>query len=735
MDRNAVVVGLVVIAVVLGSGPGAAAASFGGTPATSGEPLATSDAVDATAVGGPAVAFDLPDNETENGTTNETTSENETVSDENETVAGDNETGDNESVSAGVGRQLSTVVTVTGEEVREDVSNASLVAAFQRANETERAVLLASRMETLSGQADEVAAEYDTATAAFENGTITTGEYAHRLALLNARSNTVENGLERVQRLAEDVSALELRAAGYDASTVQTALAKMDRVSGPGASALLQQFTNGTQGTVDIQTKGGFSVSVEQEGGETSREFEREGDDNTSFSVSQSDALSTARSTLSTVENGTWVLRGSSVDTDDGTYTFRFRLSSSNDTGEAEVTVDGSAGSVVELEEEVEPLHRGPPEDTPGVGPGGENGEGEDGDDETDEDGTAGNESAENGTAGNGTAGNGTGGPPDDVPGNGSVGEDDDSDGEIEDLSLLVTDGTPTPNATLTVRLLAAGEPVSNATIRLNGAAVATTGADGTATVTLPASGEAKLRATYGGEDAELEFEFGEDDSDEIRRNLDATGTVENGTVTITVTYDGEGVAGAAAVVDGERVGRTGPDGTLSFDAPAGELDVTVRKGQFTATLSFDVSNDSVTLTGTDTGEDEEENEADEADEREEDDESDEEDEEDDESDEEDEEDDGDDEKGEGNGNDDDEKENDENDDGDRGEDEDDDGDRGEDEDDDGDRGEDEDDDGDRGEDEDDDGDRGGDGNEDNRGGNDNDDGDRGESGQGESDD
>ena len=483
---------------------------------------------------------------TPNGTENETTdgTENETTdSTENETADG------NESVNVTVGRQLATVLTVTDEEVQGEVQNASLTAAFQQANETERAQLLAARAGTVTEQAELLVEEYQLLVQAAENETISKSEFANRLALLNARANQLESSLRRVTQLAGQVSDLELQAAGYSQGAVNDTRESLGVVTGPGSSALLAGFTNGNAGNATVSTNNGVSVSV-QRGPESSREIERAGDDSQNITINQSTALATARGALSQV-NGTWQLSESSVDSEDGVYTFEFRLSG-NTSGEAEVTVDGSSGTVVKLEEEIG--DRGPPEDTPGEGP------------------------------------------PEDTPGEGPP----DDRGDEGELTLLIADGTPQPNATLTLAVRDDGEAVANATVRVDGETVGTTDAAGQITVQLPASGDVEIEATAGEREAELELELGgERDSDRVQRNLTATGTVENGTVTITVTFDGEPVAGVRGSVDGESVGRTGPDGTLSFQADNGTVEVEITKGQFEATLTFEIENGTVTTTGT----------------------------------------------------------------------------------------------------------------------------------------
>ena len=77
------------------------------------------------------------------------------------------------------------------------------------------------------------------------------------------------------------------------------------------------------------------------------------------------------------------------------------------------------------------------------------------------------------------------------------------------------------------------------------------------------------------------------------RENLDLEleGDVAPGeTVTLLVTFNGEPVVGATVEVNGEEIGETGDDGTISFTIPedADELDIEVKKGEQHGELEFE---------------------------------------------------------------------------------------------------------------------------------------------------
>ena len=434
--------------------------------------------------------------------------------------ANDSDAGDDAS-RATVGQQLATVIAVTDDEVSGDVAASSLDGALEDANESERAALLAERSATLRERADEIVADQREARVAYEDGEITRSEFAQRLAVLAGQARTVDRGFERVADGADDTSGIELRAAGYDRGANADARERLTRVTGTGASALLAQYTGERDGEFSLEVDGGVSIEVESDDGERSREIERDQPGDGSFNVSQSEALTAATAQLSTDADGEWTLRSADRDEDDGYYEFEFSFFGPETTGEAEVSVDGQTGEVFEFEEETEPR------------------------------------------------------------------EADDDDADEVPLSVSIVNGTADPGATVTLRVTAAGEPVEGAAVELNDQDAGTTDADGRIAVTLPDDDEVDIEVEDGDREGDLELTLrsddGEDRDDDLGDRLSVDGSVENGTVDVSVTYDGEGVEGVSVSVDDESVGTTDADGTLSFDAPADvdEFGVTLVKGAF----------------------------------------------------------------------------------------------------------------------------------------------------------
>ncbi|PSP76957.1 hypothetical protein BRC81_11480 [Halobacteriales archaeon QS_1_68_20] len=428
-------------------------------------------------------------------------------------------------VNVTVGQQLSTVIQAEDAEVRTEVEEARFEAEFEAKNESERAEALADRAEELRERAEELREQYREATEAFEDGEISRDAYARRLAVLNARAGNLLESVDELQNRAENVSAVELQAAGLNRSTLDATADSLENVTGAGPRALLERFTGQSEGEVEIETENGFSVEAESEDGERSREIRRPRDDDESITVNQSAALETARAALSD-QNGTWHLTRASVHPESGYLKFEFVYDSNGTTGEAEVRIDGSTGEVFRLEEEIEP-----------------------GDDDHEEE------------------------------------DDEHEDDEVDELALVVAEGSPAPNATVTVQVLADGDPAANATVTLNGQAVGTTGENGTLTVT-PPHGKAKLVAHVDGEDAELEFEF----EDEQTPHLSVDAVSENGTVTLTVTHDGAPVEGLSVVANGDHVGTTDANGAVVFETDATEeLEVEFTKGEFETERDYEL--------------------------------------------------------------------------------------------------------------------------------------------------
>ncbi|MFC7132462.1 MULTISPECIES: DUF7096 domain-containing protein [Salinibaculum] len=444
-------------------------------------------------------------------------------------------------VNVTVGQQLSTVLSVSSDEVQTDFENTAFELSVERPGVEERAEAIADRAEELRERAEDIREAYAEATEEYGDGDIGKSAYAQRLATLNARATNLQASYDALQQRAANLSALELRAAGVNESALRAAVENLSSVSGSGAKALLAQFTGEARGEIELETADGLEIEVEGEDGERSREFERPRDDDRNFTVAQADALTTARDALSTPDDGRWVLTKTKVKEYEGAYEFEFALRNASQTGEAEVRVDASTGEVYRLEEEIE----APDEDDE---------DGEDRDEERDDD---------------------------------------------RELALVVAEGAPAPNATVTLQVLDGGDPVENVALSLNDEQVGTTDANGTVTVSLPESGEAKLAVESGDAEAELEFEFEEDD-DEVFRNLHVDATLDDGTVTVTVSYDGSAVANASVYANGQAVGTTDADGRVTFavDANATEdLEVEVVKGEFEAELEYDIENGSLALT------------------------------------------------------------------------------------------------------------------------------------------
>lgn len=153
------------------------------------------------------------------------------------------------------------------------------------------------------------------------------------------------------------------------------------------------------------------------------------------------------------------------------------------------------------------------------------------------------------------------------------------------DVRLL---GTPVAGESITVLGTIAGEPVPNATVRVNGTETTGTDAAGQATVDVPTADAAELALERGDARGTATIEplaFDLEVAASTVVPLPSTG------VTATVTLDGDPVENATLVLDGQLVGTTGADGTVGAGLPFAD------EATIEATASVDEATPSATMT------------------------------------------------------------------------------------------------------------------------------------------
>jgi hypothetical protein len=428
----------------------------------------------------------------------------------------------NESINVSTGAQLSTVLAATSDDVVTEYESSVFETSLASANESERAAVLADRASEIQREATAIQNAYRNTTAQLGAGEISRATYAQRLATLHARAANVQQSARVVSARLDSVSAFELRAAGLNRSAYDRSVGDLEALSGPGQAALFQQFAGLERGEVRLQTAGGLRVEVESEDGEQSREIRRAGDESRAFTVNQSAALETARSRLSQ-GSAPWVLTRASVHGVDGQYRFRFERPASDTEAEARVRVDGSSGDAVRLEESIERA--------------------DDSEEQAD-------------------------------------------DATATELTLLVHDGSPAPNATITVQARAGGESVEDLPIRLDGDRVGTTDANGSVAIQLPAD-DATLSAERADQEAELEFEFEEREEEQAEGNVTIDTSLAGDQATLTVAFDGAPVKNLAVAVEGDPVGTTDANGTVAFEAPTEAFEVELEQRGFDAETTY----------------------------------------------------------------------------------------------------------------------------------------------------
>nr|WP_299331823.1 hypothetical protein [Haloplanus sp.] len=446
------------------------------------------------------------------------------------------------SVNATVGQQLSTIIGASSSKVQTDYEESAFTATLADANATARADIMADRARELRTRSESILTEYRTVTAAYRAGNLTRSEYAQRLALLNVRASSVQNSYQRFERVSSNTSRFDLQTAGVNLTSLEATVERLDTVTGPGLNTLRSQYTGTSEGELELEIRDGLSIEAYNEDGERAREFERPRDGDNSVRISQADALRTARSALSAPDNTRWTLVESTVERGDGSYEFAFALGNTTAaTGEAEVSVDASSGEVFELESEIER------DDRP--------------DTESDDARTAGFEDRE--------------------------------------LALVIADGTPAPGEEIVVRAAGGGDPVPNATVRLNERVVGETDEKGTVAVTLPADDDAELSARRGEAEGSLDIDLDVEEETRSVENVELDSQLDNetGTVTTTIAHAGEGVKDASVSVNGRQVAETGADGVATFvidTAAVDEVELAVTKGEFELEETYGISDGSL---------------------------------------------------------------------------------------------------------------------------------------------
>lgn len=433
---------------------------------------------------------------------------------------------------APTGQQLATILRVTDDELGAEVESAFFESTLEGANETERASILADRAAILRDRARTAMEARSNATNGYESGELTRSATAQRLAVTTAQANSIDRLFDRLNDHAENVSALDLRSAGFNRSANREVRDRLGELTGPGTMGLLNQFTGERTGSFSLELDGGVSIAIETEAGERSRELDRPHPGNGSFTINASEAIELARAALDGDVNGTWTLDSVERD-DDGYYEIEFEFAGPRLTGEAEVDVDGETGTVFSFEEEFEP-------------------------------------------------------------------REDDEDDDDERLAVALVQGEPEAGATVTLRVTDGERPVAGATVEVDDGPTAVTNPAGRVTLTLPHAEETvEIEAEDGEREGELELSVRENtsDDDELRRNLEVTGTHENGTATLVVRYEGAGVPGLRTLVDDTLVGPTGPDGTVTFGVTGSEApDVTLVRGDLVIEVDLELEDGRLTV-------------------------------------------------------------------------------------------------------------------------------------------
>ncbi|WP_053949068.1 hypothetical protein [Halolamina sediminis] len=150
-------------------------------------------------------------------------------------------------------------------------------------------------------------------------------------------------------------------------------------------------------------------------------------------------------------------------------------------------------------------------------------------------------------------------------------------------------------DGTVTLSVAQNGTGVENVSVEANSEDVGATDANGTLTFETNATEELELELEGEGIDQEVEYviedgelvrESDEDDDDEAELAADVT--FDNGTVDLTVTQNGSGVENASVTANGEDVGTTDANGSLTFETNASEeLEIEITSGEQELELEY----------------------------------------------------------------------------------------------------------------------------------------------------
>lgn len=124
--------------------------------------------------------------------------------------------------------------------------------------------------------------------------------------------------------------------------------------------------------------------------------------------------------------------------------------------------------------------------------------------------------------------------------------------------------GRPYPNSTIDVVAVAGGTPIPDANVSVDGQRVGRTGADGRYTLSVPDRDSIRVTVSRGDVSGETTVDVWQ-----LRLGFAPQLTVPGETVTANVTTSDGPVENASVALDGRRLGTTGADGRLRFQAPA----------------------------------------------------------------------------------------------------------------------------------------------------------------------
>jgi len=147
------------------------------------------------------------------------------------------------------GASFAAVIGVQGAEVDNEMANRSLNQRLAAAeSNSSKASVVASESQTLEARLAELETKKGSLTTAYENGTISKGQYTARLAVLSAELRAVERQANRTAETADTLPPEALQAKGTNVSDLRAIAQQANRTGGGEVAEAARSIVGGSVG-------------------------------------------------------------------------------------------------------------------------------------------------------------------------------------------------------------------------------------------------------------------------------------------------------------------------------------------------------------------------------------------------------------------------------------------------------------------------------------------------------